>query len=129
MGGGRRRWRVRALGAVGGEGWRGGGEANGIQAAARFPGGGGPDLARGGSDLGPVGLRWRGVVEGSRRGEVAAPGWPGAAAEVTWRPPIGRSEVAGGHVRRGWTCPAARGRRWPGLGWIHPRISGEGVFI
>nr|XP_040243832.1 uncharacterized PE-PGRS family protein PE_PGRS54-like [Aegilops tauschii subsp. strangulata] len=33
-GGGAGRRRVRALGAVGGEGWRGGGEASGIQAAA-----------------------------------------------------------------------------------------------
>ena len=38
-----------------------------------------------------------------------------ATEEVTWRDAIGWRDVAGGHVRRGRTCPAARGGRLLGL--------------
>ena len=63
---------------------------------------------RGGPGSGLAGPRWRGAVEGNRLGEVAAPGWLGAAAEVTCRVGIGSGEVAAVVSGAGRTRPAAR---------------------
>ena len=54
---------------------------------------------------------WAAAAAGEREVDVAGGDWLRAAAEVTWRSTIGRGDVAGGHVRRGRICLAARGGR------------------
>ena len=67
-----------------------------------------------GSDgLGPCGLDRVPVGRGRwEAGETRGTAGLGTGAEVmTWWLVVGQSDVAGGHVRRAWMCPAARGGR------------------